>query len=1334
MKKIIPLFLLLSMVLSAMTPVSARDIYVSKSGNNNNPGTLTQPYLTIAKASAVAAAGDVIYIREGTYEETIRPTNSGTNGNPIVYSGYQSEKVIVTAMEALSGFELDAGSIYKKQVNWDLGQRNFVMSGTTALDLARWPNNTDGDRMTINSIRNDGGSQDEVSTNAFLTDADIPNWDWSKGGSVMFYGDRSGSGWTTWRAWIKSQSAGRINFDAIKNQKWIITAHPPGDLGDYFLEGIKEALDYENEWYFDPATKTLYVQLPNGTKPVDGQVKMAKREKTVDLTGRNYIELRNMAVFGGNVVITGTGCKLYGVSSFYGSMTRGITPNFNSGINAIDISWGAKKTTIEKCEVGFGDGSGVWDSGSETTVKNCYIHDFDFLGSYDAPLMVRGQNGAKVLNNKVTRGGRDALQIISKGSEVAYNDFSYSNLIADDCALLYTIGANLNMDIHHNWFHDAASRGDLKKAAGIYLDNDAGNVRVYRNVVWNVEWTAVQINWNGTDIDIFNNSFAKAQGGTMGAWHKAGTQFSNVKVWNNITDVWATDNAGNQEQESTWEPQSDKQNNLVDKNSFEDWANNEYKLKSDAQGIDYGREIAGYTDGYVGSKPDVGAYELGDDWVPGVDWDITAGPNGVCYGLPGEPCAKDGGTPIEESIAFVAPPLTLEPNTSYSFDVAYSANQARDIIVEIKTSTGTWVGRARKNIAAGAETTEVMLNLNEELPAGEDYTIQAWLVPVGLDWQDIIKLDNIQVDVIAPVEETIALKNPPVHIASKNAYTFSIDYTAAQARDIIIEVKSSADVWLGNVRVNVPAGTATTTGSINFENALPVADDYKLATFMVPTGLNWESTIVGDNSTFNVVNYDCNNDPNGTATVDACGVCSGGSTGVTPSSPKTWYADTDGDGLGDPTASINDCEQPTGYVAVAGDACPTDGNKAEPGECGCGQVEGTCNQVEEVVSFVSPISTMETGTNITFEVNYTAEEQRDVVLIINSPAGTWLGNKAKTVEAGSNTITLTITLANAPAVANDYQIIVAIRPVGGVWDSNIDSKTHLLDLTPIILNDCAGVKGGTATVDACGVCAGGTTGIPPSSPKIWYADTDGDGLGDPNTSIEDCNQPAGYVAVAGDDCPNDATNSCHDTDDCNTAMFDASSVYDVPQTIVKFEGKLYANQWYVKGIEPTEGSGPWKLVGYCEAPALECGSIAAWDASTEYATVGTLVVYNDEQYKNKYWSKNQVPGVDDAWEYLGPCKGVQAKLLAVTGIEETTSVEVIVYPNPTIREFTQISISGVEHSLNWELIDSKGNIINQGVFTSFENEHNINFKGHVGVFQLKLYNNEMYKIVKVSKL
>lgn len=632
MKKLLFLAFLLTTISSF-----SKDIYVAKDGNDTNSGTEASPYLTISKAASVALPGDIVYIKEGTYEETLSPANSGTAGSPIVFQSYPEHKVIISAMEALSGWTQDSGSIYKTTIPFNsLEQKNFVMNGETALDLARWPNKTVGDSpFDLNTLRNTGGSDGSVISNAYLTESSIPSHDWT-GGAVWFYGDKPGSGWIAWKAIITSSSGGRVNFNLNKNPDWIRTFHAPVDLGDFYLEGVKSALDYKNEWWFNSSTKELFVQLPNGTAPIDGVVQMRRRVETINLKDKKYIEVRNLAVFGGSINLEDssiwqtndrtTNNVLYGISSFYGNHTQGIVAGFNA--NSPSVSIQGQNNTIEKCEIAYNAASGIQVRGNNHIIKDNRIHDFNFLGSYDAPVVIRGITNTKFLQNEVFNGGRDGVNYNGENNELAFNDISKSNLIADDCALFYTVGKQSGTEIHHNWFHDAASSGDKKKAAGIYLDNNAEGFSVHHNVVWNTEWSSIQINWNGKDIDIFNNTLWDGSR-VMGAWHKDGTEFTNVKVWNNLGS------------DENWEPQSDKQNNLTAASSiFVDSDNGDFYLTDSSKPINAGKIIPGITDDYSGSMPDVGAYEYGNEkWVAGITWEYRYGPTGLgCYGLPGEDC------------------------------------------------------------------------------------------------------------------------------------------------------------------------------------------------------------------------------------------------------------------------------------------------------------------------------------------------------------------------------------------------------------------------------------------------------------------------------------------------------------------------------------------------------------------------------------------------------------------------------------------------------------------------------------------------------------------------
>jgi hypothetical protein len=62
---------------------------------DTNPGNITRPWCTLKKANASLQAGDTVYVRRGTYDEVIEPSNSGTAGKKIIYKAYPGEEVLL---------------------------------------------------------------------------------------------------------------------------------------------------------------------------------------------------------------------------------------------------------------------------------------------------------------------------------------------------------------------------------------------------------------------------------------------------------------------------------------------------------------------------------------------------------------------------------------------------------------------------------------------------------------------------------------------------------------------------------------------------------------------------------------------------------------------------------------------------------------------------------------------------------------------------------------------------------------------------------------------------------------------------------------------------------------------------------------------------------------------------------------------------------------------------------------------------------------------------------------------------------------------------------------
>ncbi len=193
----------------------------------------------------------------------------------------------------------------------------------------------------------------------------------------------------------------------------------------------------------------------------------------------------------------------------------------------------------------------------------------------------------------------------------------------------------------------------------------------------------------------------------------------------------------------------------------------------------------------------------------------------------------------------------------------------------------------------------------------------------------------------------------------------------------------------------------------------------------------------------------------------------------------TWYIDYDADGYGATAYTTEACEAPAGYVGDTSDCDDTDG-AVHPG---AGEV---CNGVDDDCDG----STDDDDDSVSGTSSFYADADAD-----------GYGDPASSAEACS---------APSGHVADDSD---CDDSDGGVHPG---AEEHCDGLD----EDCDGAVDEEA-VDG----------------STWYADTDGDGYGDPSTSASACDQPSGYVADDSDcddtdpgDLDSDGLQDCEDDD------------------------------------------------------------------------------------------------------------------------------------------------------------------------------------------------------------
>ena len=82
-------------IYQSLATIRGNTYYVSTTGNDNNPGTLSSPFRTIQKTMNIVNPGDTVLVRGGTYNEKAMLKRSGTSSAWITFKNYPNELPIV---------------------------------------------------------------------------------------------------------------------------------------------------------------------------------------------------------------------------------------------------------------------------------------------------------------------------------------------------------------------------------------------------------------------------------------------------------------------------------------------------------------------------------------------------------------------------------------------------------------------------------------------------------------------------------------------------------------------------------------------------------------------------------------------------------------------------------------------------------------------------------------------------------------------------------------------------------------------------------------------------------------------------------------------------------------------------------------------------------------------------------------------------------------------------------------------------------------------------------------------------------------------------------------